>query len=431
MPVTAKQRMQSRLQNAFANGALVIFSVGVCLSFLEGALRLFWHNPAKYAAATAESLFWRHDSLLGWAMLPNAQGQFVRPEFAVDIQTNSLGLRDDELSTRKLKREFRILLLGDSVTAGFEVARTETYEAKLESRLNALHNGWTYQVINAGFRGYGTDQEFLFLQSRGLALAPDIVVLALVPANDLEDNVTAHAADRLYAKPFFEYAADSALVLRGVPVPPYPHERQIYSRVIGDDTTEQPAKNPGWRSAFKKTLSDNLYLYGFIAERLKSSDPRLVAALKRIGLLQHTTPAAFLDFYRSPLPETWRRRWQITFDLLLQVKNLCDGQNLPLLIWMFPLKEQVYERDRQILVEGYGLQSTDYDFAYPQQVLEGFCKKHNILFLSPLARFQDQAARGRRLHFISDNHFNAAGHALLADELFMFLRQHRLLETLQ
>lgn len=427
MPTFPPRDRRSPVHHMLANATLAVGAVIVCLSLLEGGLRLFWRHAAQYAAATEESLFWRHDSLLGWAMAPNARGQFVRPEFAADIQTNSLGLRDDELSQHKVKNEFRILLLGDSVTAGFEVARSETHEAQLESRLNALGDGWQHQVINAGLRGYGTDQELLFLQTRGLALAPDLIVLAFVPANDLEDNVTVHAADRVYAKPYFEYAADGSLVLRGVPVPTYATDQHIYSNVMGNTAPEQPASHGGPLKFFKRIMSQNLYLYGFVAERLKSGHPRLVAMLKRLGFLHHTMPPAFLDFYRSPLPQSWQGRWQLTFDLLLEIKRVCHAHNIPLLLWTFPLKEQIYQREQRILLEEYGVTSADYDFVQPEQIMADFCRKHNILLLSPLARFRHEALEGRRLHFISDNHFNAAGHAVLADELFGFLRDQRLL----
>ncbi len=259
-------------------------------------------------------------------------------------------------------------------------------------------------------------------------MQPDAVVLAFVPANDLEDNVTAHVANRIYAKPFFEYDADSTLVLRGMPVPDYPFDQQIYSNIIHDNMASRSTQINRSESSIKRIMRENLYLYGFLTQRLKNADPRLVVMLKRIGLLQHTTREAVLDFYRSQLPENWQRRWQITLDLLLQIKRLCDAQNAPLVIWMFPLKEQVYERDRRILLAEYGLKRENYDFTQPEVILQRFCKRHDILFLSPLARFRGETAKGKRMHFISDNHFNAAGHALLADELFKFLQKQGLLD---
>lgn len=421
-------RRKTRLKNLLRNSGLTIASVMISLAFIEAGLRLFWQNPMNDAAATSESLFWRYDTLLGWAMQPKAQGKFTRPEFSVEIKTNSIGLRDDEIAPTKAKNEFRILLLGDSVTAGFEVARGETFEALLEGKLNQLQDERHYQVINAGFRGYGTDQEFLFLKSRGMALNPDAVILAFVPANDLEDNVTVHASGRIYAKPFFDYDADSSLALRGVPVPDYPQELQIYSGVVADGTLASLPENKVGESPIKKILRDNLFLYGFVAQRLKSANPRAAAIMRRLGILQQTTPASFLDFYRSPLPENWRRRWLITLDLILQIKRLCKENNIPLIVWMFPLKEQVYERDGKILLEGYGLNSEEYDFIQIEKTLQQFCEAHGIPFLSPLKRFRDEAAQGGRFHFISDNHFNAAGHALITEELNLFLQTQRILE---
>jgi lysophospholipase L1-like esterase len=428
MPAESPSPTGFSLKNLLLNAAMAIITSTLFLLLIEAGLRLFWKNPAHYAGATSESLFWQYDSLLGWSMQPNAQGRFIRPEFVADIKTNSLGLRDDEIAPQKTPNEIRLLLIGDSVTAGFEVARSETYEAQLEARLNNLHDGKIYQVINAGFRGYGTDQELLFLQSRGLALASDVVVMAFVPINDLQDNVTVHAAGRLYAKPFFEYAADSSLILRGVPVPQYSISRQIYTAVVRQPgSTEDVAPPESWRSALKKVVSENFLLYGFIAQRLKNADPRLVAFLKKSGILQQT-PLGSLDFYRTPLPEDWQRRWRVTLDLLLRVKKLCDAHQIRLLVWLFPLKEMVYQDDRKILIETHEAREAIYDFIEPERKLAEFCRDNNILFVSPLARIRKEAGQGRRFHFKTDNHFNAAGHALLAEELFAFLLEHRLLE---
>ena len=420
-----KMPSDRRLQKPLLiNVAITLASLALGMVLVEIGLRIFWKNPAHYENATPENLFWQQDSLLGWTMVHNARGYFIRPEFSTAISTNSLGLRDDELGSPKPDNEVRVLLLGDSVTAGFEVVRSETHEALLEAQLNAQHDGRVYQVVNAGFRGYGTDQEYLFLQSRGLSLQPDLVVLAVVPANDLEDNVTVHAAGRIYSKPYFEYAADSTLVLRGVPVPSKPDPQPTYSSVAGEPAAPFALQSAPPDGSLRKFLGDHLYLYGFVAQRLKNGGPGLVAALKRIGLLQATTPPDFLDIYRTPLPPTWQRRWQLTLDLILKVKQLCEAKDIPLVIWMFPLKEQVYERDQRIAVEAYGLDRSHYDFTQPQRLLGAFCGKQRILFLTPLARFQQEAARGRRMHFISDNHCNAEGQALIADELFRFFLAH-------
>lgn len=406
------------------NLSLFFFSLLICLVVFEGILRLVDEGATNYALATEESLFWRYDSLLGWSMKPLSQGQFTRPEFSTHVQTNSLGFRDDEISKPKPKNEFRILLLGDSVVAGFEVEREETLEWQLESLLNALGKDLQYQVINSGCRGYGTDQELLFLESSGFNLEPDLVILAFVPANDLENNVTVHTNGRLYSKPYFTYAIDSTLVLKGVPVPRvHQKNRQIFSPIVG--TAKQALSETDAQKnsrSIKKILSENLYIYSFLASRLKSAPPEIVAALKKFGIIEQTVPEEWVEFYRNPLSKNWKARWQITLDLLKAIDRKCKNQKIPFMVWMFPLKEQVSERDEKIFLQGYGLKKNLFDFELPVKILAAFCKEHDITFYSPLSRFRVLARNGKRFHFISDNHFNAEGHKVIAAELFRFLK---------
>ncbi len=412
----------AKIKNAVVNLMLLLASTLAVVLATELALRLVWQHPGRYAGATDESLFWQYDSLLGWSMQPNARGEFVRPEFRTAVATNRLGLRDDELPAAKGDNEVRILLLGDSVVAGFEVEKDSTLEARLEQRLARCDSARVYQVINAGFRGYGTDQELLFLQHRGLALQPDVVVLAVVPANDPENNVTVHTAGRVFAKPYFVYDERGKLVLRGVPVPKQPPSRQIYSPVLTGrppDWTPEPEEKPASPLAGAKAwLSRHLYLYAFIAQRLKAAPPQWVAWLQRKGILHSNVPSAWVDVYRNPMPPEWQKRWQLTLDLIAEIHQLCQERGIRLLVWMFPLKEQIYARDREIFLRTYGLNNDEIDFDWPERLLHDFCERKGIEFVATLAPFRRAAQSGRRLHFISDNHFNAAGHALIAELLF-------------
>lgn len=413
------------------NLSLAFGAILLCLLLFEIGLRLFDSNSTSYAAATDESLFWRTDSLLGWTMQPNAKGKFIRPEFETHIETNSLGLRDDEVRDPKPRNEFRILLLGDSVVAGFEVERGETLEAQLEKLLNVEDTDAHFDVINAGCRGYGTDQTLLFLESVGFDLKPDLVVLAFVPANDLENNVTVHTAGRVYAKPFFTYAADSTLLPQGIPVPrDFPKEVQRYSPVV---EPAPPALNASTQqtgsASLKNFLAEHLRLYSFLARRLKSGPAALVSWLNKAGVLHLNVPEAWVEFYRRPIPPQWQARWRISLDLLKAMAAPCEQRDIPFLVWMFPLKEQMYERDREIFLRSYGLKRADYDFDLPQEVLSQFCRDHGILFYSPLREMREKAAAGQRFHFVTDNHFNAAGHREIANQLAEFLRRQRLIPT--
>jgi hypothetical protein len=70
-------------------------------------------------------------------------------------------------------------------------------------------------------RGYGTDQSLVWWRQRGIALAPDLVVLVFA-ANDFEDNVTLHRPRRPFGKGAFALRPNGSLDAVGVPVPHYP-----------------------------------------------------------------------------------------------------------------------------------------------------------------------------------------------------------------
>ena len=347
-------------------------------------------------------------------MQPNSEAIFSRPEFSAQIRTNALGLRDDELATTKSENEIRILLLGDSVVAGFEVARKETLEFQLQTLMQQKFPGKKIEVINAGVRGYGTDQELLYLKNRGLALQPDVVVLGFVPANDLENNVTVHTAGRLFSKPYFEFAETGALILRGVPVPHYEQQKQIYSAVMPVASMLPVDENAGHQQAWKVWISKHFYIYGFVARRLKSASPALIGLLKKYEILHNPLPREQVDFYRLPMSENWRVRWKITLALIREMQQTCTQNDIEFLLWNFPLKEQIYRRDREIFQRSFTVAENELDFQLPGRKMAEFAAKYRIEFVRADTIFSRLAKDGQRFHFLTDHHFNAQGHRLIS-----------------
>ena len=149
---------------------------------------------AIYEVYSKPSLFWEYDELLGWSHTPNSTGTYVGPrpwpiEFETPIRINSLGLRGPEVSELE-PGGLRLLMLGDSRTAAFEVPYDQTFTAVLETALTK-RLGRPVEVINAGVRGYGTDQSYLYFRDRGHRLAPDAVMF-LSAVNDARNNTTLH-----------------------------------------------------------------------------------------------------------------------------------------------------------------------------------------------------------------------------------------------
>lgn len=101
------------------------------------------------------------------------------------MNTDSLGLRSKTYGTRygpKTRDEFRISIVGDSVTFGEGIPRTEdTYGQVLEDLLNQRQNGWKVKVFNFGVSAYSVKQMAATLPNRMVDIQPDLVVMAIIP----------------------------------------------------------------------------------------------------------------------------------------------------------------------------------------------------------------------------------------------------------
>ena len=200
-----------------------LFGIALVAAIFEVGLRLTGH-VAIYEMYSKPSLFWRYDELLGWSHEPGASGEFVGPrpwpiEFRGRVSINSLGLRGPEIGPRE-PSELRVLFSGDSIVAALEVDYEQTFVAVLEGMLRE-RLGVPVRTINAGVRGYGTDQDYLFFRDRGWRLEPDLVVF-FHSSNDPSDNTTLHEMRRPFGKPALSLKHDGALELVGAPVPHYP-----------------------------------------------------------------------------------------------------------------------------------------------------------------------------------------------------------------
>ena len=90
-------------------------------------------------------------------------------------RSNRLGYRDRDHALAKPPGTYRIVVLGDSIAAGYRIRRTEdTFPALLEQSLRGL----PVEVLNFGVTGYNTAQEVETLRTRALAFHPDLVLVA-------------------------------------------------------------------------------------------------------------------------------------------------------------------------------------------------------------------------------------------------------------
>jgi acyl-CoA thioesterase-1 len=110
-----------------------------------------------------------------------------------------------------------IVALGDSLTAGYQVAQQEAWPALLEQRLRA--EGFSYRVVNAGVSGDttagGLRRVDWVLRSR-----PEIVIVALGANDGLRGQDTRNMEENLQQIVDRVQAAGVRVLLAGMRMPP-------------------------------------------------------------------------------------------------------------------------------------------------------------------------------------------------------------------
>lgn len=166
--------------------ALLGVSIALLIGLLEGAGRTMGALPPK---ADAE-----HQAVsraVGRLPPPYDSFDYVgeihdQVEYDIPITLNKLGFRTEDPPKTPPADATRIVLLGDSFTSDWQVSEDAMWSAWLGRELHA--SGVLTDVVNLGYPGWGTAQEFLLYQEYGRTLHPDLVVLVIYAENDVADN---------------------------------------------------------------------------------------------------------------------------------------------------------------------------------------------------------------------------------------------------
>ena len=180
MPANRSGRKNLLLLAAICVTAFVLLEAGLRLTMFHCAMP----EPNLCRFGVVKYFFNRTEG--GGDLAPNQDGVWaIWPHRPYHVQTNSDGLRNVEEADGS--HDIRILAIGDSFTFGPYVPNEDSWPAQLERLLDAApHPHATAQVLNAGVAGYTIVDEYHYLKERGLALQPDLVILAFFP-NDISD----------------------------------------------------------------------------------------------------------------------------------------------------------------------------------------------------------------------------------------------------
>ncbi len=374
--------------------ALAMVSLVATLFLAEGAARLFL--PAQQVVEV-ESLVTRQsrpgtvaekeqergiDVLLDWSgphgirLNPGVRATIHNHTLShndVVIETNSLGLRHPELGP-KSDDEFRVLVLGDSITLGDYVAFEQTYPALLERRLGGRQPRVT--VINAGLPGASTSNELYYYLEISDAVDPDLVLVGMY-LNDSQKS------RRFYARSLQEpYASSRFLTFLANRV------EVLRLEMWSDEVI--PEIDPEWREEFQGD------------RRLRSGD-----MWNDRESFDYEIYNAHMDFGLAWNPDSWT-----ILERIVRVLSAAARQKgHAFAVFLFPIHIQV--------------KGTVEDF-YPQQNFSAMCEylKLECLDLVPALRADWQAHR-TELYF-DHCHLTTRGNSVVADALVEWLDEEHL-----
>jgi hypothetical protein len=153
--------------------ALALFGVLLSIALAECGLRVVGYAgdadrtqrvyDKRYGAVPRDSWIWSFD---------------------IDREKHhAVELRDQRVSIPKPAGERRVLFVGDSATEGAFVSETESFPAVFGQLVPNV------RVLNAGVWGMTTIDEYHLLADKLLPLEPDVVVIGLFMANDINMNL--------------------------------------------------------------------------------------------------------------------------------------------------------------------------------------------------------------------------------------------------
>jgi len=392
----------SRPARLVANVLVVLGSGVLALFVLEAGVRI---------AGMGSDQFLRPDPVLGVRFIPSKRGLSQGTCYRTDVSINRAGWRGPEISDSRAQDAYRVLVLGDSFMAGLQVGDRDTFARVLEERLNGAGLDRRVEVVNFGVPSWGTDQEYLALREYGVALEPDLVLLAFYAQNDVSDNdAEIRSASSTYPKPDFD-VVDGRLV-----------------EVPFVDAT------PGLVSLGRR-LAAPLRIYPMTRDALLAWPlaHRLLYTLGIVGVVPQSDPSRgpaedvrqWPDRWRrqlgvferpaQPRPD-WERAWAITEGLLDRMRSEAEGAGAGFLV--LGVASPIEVMPASILREVVGsVDRIDLDGPGARLAAVGERRGFDVMSLVPAfrERISDSAEAFEELFLDCDGHWTVQGHRLAAE----------------
>lgn len=385
--------------------AIRAMALGLGLLLAEGGLRLFGIAYPAWDRPTAG---------LGEWGVPNARG-FAVGEARQYVELNAEGARDVDHAVAKPEGVHRVVVLGDSYAAAYEVEREEAFWAVAGRALEACPalEGRPVEMINLSKRGFGTAEELLVWRKLGAKYAPDQVVLAFYTGNDFRNNSPALKAS---GRPYFRIEGEGLVLDESYAADP------AYQRWVG------------WPGDLWYGLVRHVRLVQVVrhVRRQVKALVETFEARRKAGEGGAGGEAGIDDaIYREPEDPAWQSAWTLSERLVAAMRDEVEATGAGFVLMTLSTSAQVHP-DADVRAATAKRVGTP-DLLYPERRFEAFARGEGIRWLSPISALAREAeSSGECVHgfpgpWPCEGHWNATGHRIagevLARELCDALRE--------
>jgi hypothetical protein len=389
-------------KRVFLSGLAVCFGLGLGWLLLEAGLRL---GPTVLPLETHSQLsqkrglaplgqprfiaeygaIWEADDYLRERMKAGVETVIHgNPEYpAWPVRTSSLGLGAAGFRDSRPARPAYALVLGDSFGFGVGVTQPEIWSERLEREIGQ-------PVVNLSQVGASSLQEARIYARYGRHF-PAKVVFWLFFQNDLKDNLR------------FAQWLD--------PASPIPQA----ARQVGT-----PCSGLGHRLLKRYSLAYELWLFWQQSCEYGSMTPTPTYHDKALSLRFCLDHDICDEQVQTVMLESG---WPLTRQAVLETARVVAETGATLVVVIVPAKEQVYDTQFR---QAAGL-PLGYDPDRLVEPMRQLCRQENLRCLDLTGPFRADVKAGSQRYFSIDIHWNAAGHALVAEVVGVYLAQEQLL----
>ncbi len=362
------------MKDVHKNWLLALVSVVLGLLVAEVTVRIALPDPGFFPFNSPAGMLIPHPDR-EYAYAPEFSARTVTADYDIQVETNSLGLRDDPLVEGSA---VDVLAVGDSFTVGFGVEANEAWPSRLEEYLNSRAGvPGSLRVVNGGVSGYNLTQIHLLLTEL-LELKPRLVILGLYPSG----------SSRI-SNPFVLFGGEAV-----------PRSLVPRLKIVGGGFIRTPI--------YRKSLQP---LYFWFAQYFHAGAYALDGIRQAREWMERPAKAAVT-------PSLYATGAELQ-SLLTEVGSIRDtliDHGIPLVVLVV---------NKQAADGSFEDRQWEYD-----RIITSYCEERGIPVFRPLPALAEVAA-GRPIHRIgADHHWSAGAHAIVGTELGNFLIEKNLISAL-